>query len=30
MSELDVAAICAEATGKNLLLPGHFVGAVKV
>jgi superfamily II DNA or RNA helicase len=27
---LDVAAICAEATGKSLILAGHFVGAVKV
>jgi superfamily II DNA or RNA helicase len=30
MSTIDVAAVCAEAQGRSLVLPGHFVGAVRV
>ncbi|MEJ7792957.1 MAG: helicase-related protein [Gaiellaceae bacterium] len=30
MSALDIDAVCIEATGRTVLLPGHFVGPVKV
>ena len=30
MTDIDLAAVCAQATGRSMLLPGHFVGVVLV
>ena len=30
MTEIDVSGVCEEANGKTVILPGHFVGPVRV
>jgi hypothetical protein len=30
MTTIDVEQVCVDATGRTVLLPGHFVGAVKI